>query len=248
MKEIFATRRRRFMDAVGDDAVVVIPGAGHKIRNSDVEYDFRQNSDFYYLTGFDEPDSILVLRAGHDEGESVLFVRPRDPAKEVWTGRRAGVEGAVRDYGVDAAFPISEFDERLKPLCAGARRVGYALGSGLTIEQTVVAAARQHRDQPRLEITGPDEFFNPQVVLHEHRIVKTEAELRCLRRASDITVEAHHEAMRVCRPGCWEYELQAALEYVFVAAGAERVGYSSIVAAGENATILHYNTNRMQVM
>ncbi len=246
VRSVFEARRTRLMDAAGDDAVLVIPSATMLVRNSDVEHDFRQNSDFYYLTGFDEPDAIAVLRPGH-ETPFVLFVRPRDKKAETWTGRRAGVEGAKNRYGADEAFKIDELDAKLPALLEGRERLGYTWGSNAALDKSVVGAARLHRTKPRIARVGPDITFDTEAILHETRLRKSEIELGILRRSAAITVEGHHEAMRLARPGAWEYELQAGLEYVFAAMGATRVGYSSIVAAGDNATILHYNTNRMTI-
>ena len=244
MTDIFAARRQRFMQAIGPDAAVIISSAGMKVRNSDVEYEFRQDSDFYYLTGFDEPDSLLVLRPGFDEERYVLFVRPRDPKAETWTGRRAGSEGAVERFGADAGFDNDKRDEELGRLLQGVDRLGFTVGIGDPTEATVLKAARMHRTKPRPLYTGPDILFDARALLHETRLIKTPAELPSLRRAAAITSEGHHEAMRVAAPGRDEYHVHAAIEYVFRAAGSARVGYGSIIASGESATILHYTANR----
>ncbi len=243
---IFKERRERLMAAAGDDAVFLIPSATMVSRNADVEHDFRQSSDFMFLTGFDEPDALAVLRPG-GEHPYALFVRPRDRKMETWHGRRAGVDGAKERYGADAAFPITELDKHLPGLVDGATRLGYTWGVDAHRDAKVVKATRKHRIKPREKFVGPDITFDPSALLHETRLRKTEREVELLRRAAAITCEAHHEAMRLGAPGVMEYELQAGLEYVFAASGATRVGYSTIVAAGDNGTILHYNTNRMRV-
>lgn len=244
MTDIYADRRQRFMDLVGADAAVVISSAGMKVRNADVEYAFRQDSDFYYLTGFDEPDSVLLLRPGFDEERCVLFVRPRDPKAETWTGRRAGTEGAVARFGADTAFEMSKLEEELGRLLQGVARLGFTVGIGDPVEATVLKAARHQWTKPRATFTGPDVIFDARALLHETRIIKSPAELVSLRRAGAITSEGHHEAMRVAAPGRDEYHVHAAVEYVFRASGSARVGYGSIVATGENGTILHYTANR----
>ncbi len=244
MTDIFASRRERFMQDVGDGAVVVISSARMSVRNSDVEYDFRQDSDFFYLTGLDEPDSLLVLRPGQDEERYVLFVRPRDAKVETWTGRRAGVLGAVDRYGADTAFEIGELEKELGRLLQGAERLGYTVGIGDPLEASVLKAARLHRSKARATFTGPDVIFDVRARLHETRLLKMPDELPALRRAAAITCEGHHEAMRLVAPGCDEYQLHAAVEYVFRSAGSQRVGYGSIVASADNATILHYTVNR----
>lgn len=243
---LFASRRARLLSALGDHTVAVVPGARLTARNSDVEHDFRQESTFFYLTGFEEPDSVLVLRAGSDT-PATLFVRPRDKTAETWTGRRAGVEGAVARFGVDAAHPVADLGKELERLFEGARRVAFTLGSDAEVQRHVIAAAQRHRTKARLAVRGPDAIVDLRCFVDDLRLVKTPAEVRALRRAGRVTAEGHHEAMRLSAPGVGEYELQAALEYTFKAAGAARVGYSSIVASADNATILHYNTNRMAI-
>lgn len=247
MSTPFARRRRHLMDAYGTGSILVIPGAHMVSRNSDVEHDFRQDSDFWFLTGFDEPDSVLVLAPGREGEETVMFVRPRDRDAETWTGRRAGVEGAVADYGADKAFLVDAFEVELARLCENAKQFCFTLGRDPDLDQKVIRAARRHRLQPRLGLDGPDHWSDPAVVLGEMRLHKDDEALADMRRAASITAHAHNEAMRLSAAGLGERELQAAIEYVFKAAGADRVGYSSIVAAGANATILHYNTNRMQI-
>jgi len=247
MTDIFASRRERFMNEVGDDVVVVISSARLKIRNSDVDYDFRQDSDFYYLTGFDEPDSVLVLRPGAAEERYVLFVRPRDAKAETWTGRRAGAEGVVERFGADAGFEIGDLDKELGRLLQGCERLGYTVGVGDPIEGAVLKAARLHRTKARATFTGPDIIFDVRARLAEARLIKMPDELPSLRKAAAITSEAHHEAMRLVRPGCDEYHLHAAIEYVFRSAGSARIGYGSIIASADNATILHYTENRRTI-
>ncbi|MCO4762467.1 MAG: aminopeptidase P N-terminal domain-containing protein [Myxococcales bacterium] len=243
-RALFAARRQALVSRLGAETVAVIPSARMTIRNSDVEFDFRQDSTFYYLTGFEEPDSVLVLSA--DAG-ATLFVRPRDKSAETWTGRRAGVDGAVADFGVDAAFPATELNAKLPGLLEGSERVAFTFGVDADVQTAVLKAAQRHRTSPRLPIAGPDTIVDLRKFTHDLRLLKTPEELVALRRAGRVTAEGHHEVMRSAAPGVWEYELQAALEYTFKAAGAARVGYSSIVAGGQNATILHYNTNRMQL-
>ncbi len=241
--EIFRARRQRLCEAYGAGTVIAVQSAHHSIRNHDVEHEWRQDSDFWYLTGFDEPDCVLVLVPGRAEGEAVVFVRPRDPAMETWNGRRAGVERAAQWLGADQAQDIGKFDEELGKLCEGARQVAWALGRDATFDARVIKAARKHRTQPRLFLDGPDHYTDLALVLSEQRLHKSQHEIELLRKAAAATAEAHHEAMRLCAAGVTERELQAAVEYVFRASGSDRVGYGSIVARGDNATILHYRDN-----
>ncbi|GMV41554.1 MAG: Xaa-Pro aminopeptidase 1 [Myxococcales bacterium] len=239
--EQFATRRARFMERMGS-GIAVIPAASLTVRNSDVDHEFRQDSAFYYLTGFEEPDAVLVLRPGHS-APFTLFVPPRDKEKETWTGRRAGPEGAKDHYGADAAFPLDALDAELAKLMEGADRLVYAVGSPL--DRRVLKAMRHHRTMPRSGAIGPDLIVEPASILDELRLRKSPDEIAALRQAADITSLGHREAMRVAAPGLWEYQVQAVMELSFRAHGSPRNGYPSIVAGGPNATILHYNTNRM---
>jgi len=242
--EVFAARRARLAAAFGPGTVIAVPAARPTIRNHDVDHEWRQDSEFWYLTGFDEPDCVLVLVPGRAGEESAIFVRPRDPKQETWNGRRAGVERAATRIGVAVAFDIGDFDREFGRLVEGACQVAWPIGRDAAFDQRVVAAGRRHRTQPRLHLTGPDHYVDVALVLSEHRMCKAPEEVELLRASAAITAAAHHEAMRVCRPGVDERQLQAAVEFVFRAHGSERVGYGSIVARGDNATILHYRENQ----
>ncbi len=237
----FIDRRQRLAEALGD-AIAVIPGGAETRRNNDVYYPFRQSSDFYFLTGFDEPDAVAVFNPSDPKERYVLFVRPRDRQMEIWNGRRAGVEGAVAAYGADSAYPIEELDERLRAWLIDQPTLYYRLGNpayDARLTRLIVelrgARSRGHNTPVRLEDPGP--------LLHAMRLVRTPAELAAQRRACEISGESHAEAMRYARPGLYEYQVQAALEYVFRVNGSPRNGYPSIVASGANACILHYSEN-----
>jgi Xaa-Pro aminopeptidase len=241
----FFERRQRFTAALGD-AMAVIPGAGECPRNGDVHFEFRQTSDFFFLTGFDEPDAVAVINPAHAKERYVLFVRPRDREMEIWNGRRAGVEGAIATYGADAAYPIDQLDAKLREFAVERPTLYYRLGNAAhdgritrLVADLRAARARGFSSPIRIEDPGP--------LLHELRLRKTPAEITRLRRACEISREAHAEAMRYAAPGLHEYEVQAALEYVFRSRGSARNAYPSIVASGANACILHYveNTRRM---
>jgi Xaa-Pro aminopeptidase len=242
----FAERRLRFMAAIGD-GLAVVPGAQEVVRNADTHYEFRQASDFYFLTGFDEPDAVAVFNPAHPKERYVLFVRPRDREMEVWTGRRAGVEGAVARFGADAAYPVEELDQRLRDWALDRPVLYYRLGnpahdSRITRLVGELRAGRSRGFSPpvRIEDPGP--------ILHELRLRRSADELARQRRACEISREAHTEAMRAAEPGLWEYQVQAVIEYVFRMNGARRNAYPSIVASGPNACILHYqdNSRRME--
>ncbi len=243
---LYAARRQRVLTLAGPGAAIIVPSARIAARNSDVDHDFRQDSDLYYLTGFDEPDAVAVLRPGQIP-EFALFLRPRDPDAETWHGRRLGVEGAVQRLGAGAAWQINELDSQLPGLLAGTDTVWHTLGRDAALDRSVVAAAQRHRRLPRGLERGPDRLVDLRALLSDVRMIKGEAEIAALRMAGQLSAEGHHEAMRLCAPGRWEFELQAALEVVFRLGGSPRNGYPSIVAGGDNATILHYNTNRMRV-
>jgi Xaa-Pro aminopeptidase len=229
------------MDQLGD-TIAIIPAGKMQTRNDDVEHAFRQNSDFFFLTGFTEPDSIAVLDPAHGSEQFTLFVRPRDPEMESWTGLRAGTEGAVDRFGADAAHTLDTFDNWLRNRLIGRSTVGYTLGESSDKRVLgAVSAAQAHAR--RAGVGTPNLVADPAAILHEMRLVKSPEEIDALRRACHISAVAHTEAMRFTRPGMNERQVQAAIEYVFMAMDSERIGYGSIVAGGDNATILHYVEN-----
>ncbi len=239
----YEQRRAAFTRGIGE-AVAVIPAARHAVRNADTEYEYRQNSDFYYLTGFDEPEALLVLAPHHETERSVLFLRPRDRTQEIWTGRRLGVEDAVAKLGFDAAYPITELAERLPKLLVGAPAMYYDLGFDEELDRKVLAAVKAARYEVRRGGSAPQSFTAPGLVLHEMRLHKNADEIAIMRRAAAASLAGHAAGMRATRPGLGEFELEAVIEYNYRLAGAQDVAYPSIVAGGANATILHYNTNR----
>lgn len=244
---VFAERRRHLLEALGGDAIAVLPTAPERVRSNDVEYRFRPHSDFYYLTGFAEPGALCVLQPGHPDHEYVLFVRPRDRERETWTGRRAGVEGAMVDYGADKAYPIDEVD-RLLPKWIGERdRLYGALNGDDAFARRLLEWFEHGRAGRQRSGTGPGGLLDAHEPVHEMRLFKGAAELAAMRRAAAISAEAHVAAMRAARPGSWEYEIEALVEYTFRRQGAAGPAYPSIVAAGPNTTILHYTTNDRQL-
>ncbi len=246
MRDEYRQRRQRVLQAI-EPGVLVVPSAPLAIRNNDVEYDYRQNSDFYYLSGFDEPESVLVL-GGSAEKPFTLFVRARDPEREVWDGARAGVDGAVADFDADQAFSIGELADKLPDLIQNTPRLFYRMGLDRRFDDSVLAALDRVRGRARQGVSCPSSIVDPGTVLHEMRLIKSKPELDLMRRAVEITHEAHVRAMAMTCPGMHEYEVEAALHEVFCKNGAERVAYSPIVGSGPNATVLHYrrNTRRME--
>jgi Xaa-Pro aminopeptidase len=237
--------RRAFLERLAErHAAAVVFTATSKLRNGDAEHRFRPDSDFWYLTGFAEAEAVLVLRPGTngDEPRSVLFLRDKDPEKEVWTGRRLGVAAAPAALGVDAAFPVGALRERLGDLLRGHARVVYRTGQDERRDREVLDVL----DELRRTVRGapvPVELVDPAAMLHEQRLVKGAAELECMRRAADVSREAHLAAMAAARPGAGEHEIDALLEYTFRRRGSTGPAYTNIVAGGANACILHYVEN-----
>ena len=232
------------MKRMEPNSVAILPAASEARRSNDTDYRYRQNSDFLYVTGFNEPEAVAVIAPSKDEGRYTLFVRPRDPEREVWDGRRAGVEGAKEVYGADASFTVAEFREKLGDLLNGARNLYYRLGDGNPeLDRIVVSEIARMRGMGRRGVQAPHTIIDPGTILHEMRLFKTVEELAHMQRAADIAADAHREAMSAAKPGMKEYEVEALVEYIFRRNGAAAPAYSSIVGAGVNATILHYINN-----
>ena len=241
--EIFRGRRKRFREAIAG-GVAVLPSAPVSVRSNDVEYVYRQDSDFYYLTGFAEPESVAVFAPGHKDGEYVLFVRPRDKERETWTGRRAAVEGATAEYGADKAYTVEELDRVLPRYLEGYERVYYPLGPNEKMNARMIDLMRRYQAlRPRVD-AAPSALLDPRDIIHEMRLFKHPAELERMRRAAAISGQAHARAMREARAGMMEWAVEAAVDYTFRSQGAAGPAYPSIVASGPNATILHYVTNQ----
>ncbi len=241
-REVFVGRRKRFMAAI-EDGVAVLPSAPVSVRSNDVEYIYRQDNDFYYLTGFAEPESVAVFAPGNPDGEFILFVRPRDREREIWTGRRAGVEGAVADFGADRAYQIDELDRVLPEILARVEKIYYPLGNNEPMNQRMVGWLRQCQAMRPRSGAGANSLLDPREILHEMRLFKEPEELEVMRRAIAISNLAHQRAMREARGGKGEWTVEAAIEYTFRSEGAAGPSYPSIVASGPNATILHYIHN-----
>jgi Xaa-Pro aminopeptidase len=235
----FAARRTQLLDAIGD-GVAVFPSAPLAVRNHDVEYPYRQDSDLYYLTGLDEPESVLVLTNQHAEHRMVLFVRRKKREREIWDGPRAGVEGAVEAFGADVAFPIDELPKRLPDYLGNVERLHYRLAQNDKADAQLFDCLNLLRRGGRRGVMAPETIIDSSMHLHEMRLRKSEAELATMRRAAGITKEAHLRAMQIASPGMHEYEIDAELLHIFRKHGSERPAYESIVGSGPNATILHY--------
>ena len=240
---IHALRRGRFIEQLGA-AAAVIPAAALTTHHADCEWPFRQDSDFFYLTGFDEPDAVALLLPHRPEGERfILFVQPKDPAAEVWTGFRWGTEGAVERYGADVAHPLDQLQERLPGYLNGAEAIAFRIGRHPAVEPLVLAAWGRQLDTYARSGEAALGLVAPTPILHRLRLRKDPHELERLREACRISAEAHELAREMTNPGMRESEVQAAIEAHFRASGARGPAYGSIVAGGDNACVLHYTAN-----
>ena len=240
----FKRRRRQLMQMMGPGSVAILPAAPEVVRNRDVHYPYRPDSDFYYLTGFSEPDAIAVLIPGRRQAEYVLFCRERDEKRERWDGPRAGQEKAVQEFGADDSFPIADCEEILPGLLEECTRVFYAMGSNPDLDKRLAEWVNQIRGKSRTGVHGPVEFIALDHYLHEMRLYKSTAEVQRMRHAAKITAAAHVRLMQTCRPGMHEYELEAEFIHECATRGARFQAYPSIVGGGGNACVLHYVDNR----
>ncbi|HYZ15808.1 MAG TPA: aminopeptidase P N-terminal domain-containing protein [Candidatus Acidoferrum sp.] len=239
----FVERRARVLEQLGD-GVMILPATVPALRNNDTEYEYRADSDLYYLTGFTEPEAVLVLAPQRTNERVVLFLRRRDRALETWTGKRLGVEAAAETLGVEAAYPIEELTTRLPEYLVGASQAFARLGANEAFDRLVHAAVEGARGRTRRGGIAPSSFVDPGTILHELRLIKDAGEIETMRGAAAITRLGHLAGMRATRPGLHEYQLESIIESTYRMNGAQDVAYPSIVAGGANATILHYNTNR----
>lgn len=232
-----------FMKRIGDDAIAIVPSARETVRSNDTHYRYRQDSDLFYLSGFAEPESIAVVKPSDKDAPYTLFVRPRDPEREIWDGKRAGVEGAVSEYGADAAHKYEEFAEKIGELMNNTSNLYYRVGVDADLDQIVIGHLRRLRALGRKGFSAPHTIIDTGAVLHEMRLIKSDQEIADMQRAADISAAAHVEAMKTARGGMKEFEIEALLEFSFRKNGAAAPAYTSIVGAGANATVLHYIEN-----
>ncbi len=239
----YKQRRSRLLQQLGTQCVALIPAAMLQPRNHDCVHPFRQHSDFHYLTGFAEPDAVALLCPHGKQGEFILFNRSDDPELALWDGACAGQAGACRDYGADAAFSIADLEELLPELLQGYDTIYYPMGSMPWLDELLFGYVQDYRKKTRKGELFPQQFINLDRVLHEHRLIKTPAEQACLRHVTELSAQAHRRAMQVCRPGLFEYQIEAELLHAFQQAGCRFTAYNSIVAGGANACVLHYTDN-----
>lgn len=246
---MFDERRRVFFSRLRDASAVFF-AAPETIRNNDVHNDYRQDSDFFYLTGFDEPSSVLVVSPQQEPGNQiVLFLRTRNPEREIWDGERLGVERAPEVLGVDRAFPIEELETRLPSYIEGARRVYYEMGreGHGEYDRTMLDAIAKARRARRRGVDTPGDLVDPAGVIHEMRLLKSDEEIEIMRRAAALTEQSHRRAMAVTRAGVKEYQIKAAMEFEWTMAGCERHAYPAIVGSGPNACVLHYRAGAREM-
>lgn len=242
-RQEFARRRRELMDNMEDNSIVILPAAPERRRNRDIDHAYRQDSDFWYLSGFPEPEAVMALIPGREHGEFVMFCRERDREMETWHGYRSGPEGAVKDFGADDAFPITDIDEILPGLIEGRDRVYYDMGRDPEFDRQVMSWVNTIRAKVRSGAHPPGEFLALNHFLHDQRLFKSALEMKVMRRAGEIAAAAHVRAMQVVEPGMYEYQLEAEYLHEFMRHGARSPAYPSIVGGGRNGCILHYVNN-----
>jgi Xaa-Pro aminopeptidase len=242
----YAQRREQLMARIGK-GTAVFRSAPMAVMHNDVEYNFRQDSDFYYLTGFNEPQAVAVLAPHHEEHKFVLFVRPKDPERETWTGYRVGVEAAKERYGADEVYPIAELDEKLPQYLEKADRIYYRMGRDRSFNDTILKHWQRLMWSYPKRGTGPIAIEDPAPTLHSLRQIKSPTELELMRTAAAISVDAHNRAREFAQPGRYEYQVQAEMEHTFRLRGGMGPAYPSIVASGANACVLHYTENVRQM-
>jgi len=242
-KKEFAKRRQRLIEIMGEDSIAVLPNAKVSTRNRDVDYIFRSDSNFHYLSGFDEPESVVVIVPGRPHGEYLLFCRERNLDKEIWDGYRAGQEGAIEKYGADDSYPFSDLNDILPGLLEGKEKVYYTMGNQPGFDERMVGWLNHLRNASRQGMQSPTEIVELDHVLNELRLFKSSAEIKAMRTAADISVQAHIRAMQFTQPGKWEYQVEAEIIHEFMKNDCRSPAYPSIVGGGENGCILHYIEN-----
>jgi Xaa-Pro aminopeptidase len=240
----FKHRQQRLLKTIGEDAIAIVVAANETLRSNDSHYYFRQDSNFYYLTGFPEPEAVAIFAPGYAEGEYILFNRQNDPAKEQWEGKRVGQNGACEIYGADLAYPIDNLEEYLSQLLQNRHKIYYDLGFSHRFDHKLTKTLNKMRAKACAGLQIPDAILSLQQILQEWRVVKLPEELTYLRKAAKISALAHKQAMKICQGGMMEYELEAQLLYDFYRQGCRSVAYNSIVAGGKNACTLHYDKNQ----
>jgi Xaa-Pro aminopeptidase len=240
----YASRRRDLMAMMQGNSIAVIAAAPEKIRSKDTHYPYKQSTNLSYLSGFPEPQSVMLLIPGRSQGEVVFFCRDKDPLRETWDGYRQGPAGAVQNFGADDAFPIDDIDDILPGMLEGRDRVYYGIGKDAEFDKHLMEWVNGVRDKRGSDAMPPGEFVDLDHLVNEMRLIKSAAEIKLMRKAGEISARAHRRAMQMSRPGLYEYQLQAEIEHEFMLSGATGPAYTSIVGGGKNGCILHYIENR----
>jgi len=240
----FKRRRKALMQQIGKGNIALIASASSRIRNRDVEYPFRQDSDFYYLTGFNEAESLAVFIPGREQGEYILFCREFDEKKALWEGAHAGLEGATQHYEADDSFPIDDLNDILPGMLENKAKVFYPMGRDSDLDHQILEWINNIRKQSRNGVNAPGELVSLEHILHEMRLFKSAAEMKLMRRAAQVSARAHVRAMQNCKPGMYEYQVESEIIHEFIQDGLRAVAYPSIVAGGKNACVLHYVENK----
>lgn len=239
----FKKRRKQLMQRIGKGNLALISSAPNRVRNRDVNYPFRQDSDFYYLTGFNEPDSLAVFIPGREQGEYILFCKEFDEKKALWEGAHAGLEGATQHYAADDSFPIDDLNDILPGMLENRTKVFYPMGRDSELDHKLLDWINHIRKQSRTGISAPGELVSLEHIVHEMRLFKTAEELKLMRHAAEISAAGHVKAMQHCKAGLYEYQIEAEIVSHFLHQGLRAVAYPSIVASGKNACTLHYTEN-----
>lgn len=240
----FKKRRTALMKQIGKGNIAIIAGAAHQTRNRDVLYPYRQDSDFFYLTGFNESESLAVFIPGREQGEYVLFCREFDETKALWEGAHAGLEGATKHFEADDSFPIDDLDDILPGMLENKAKVFYPMGKDSELDHKLLEWINHIRRQSRTGVTAPGELVSLEHIVHEMRLFKSPTEIKLMRRAAEVSARAHVRAMRFCKPGLHEYQIEAEMLHEFVQDGLRATAYPSIIASGKNACVLHYIENK----
>lgn len=245
--KIYEKRRAIFFEKMLDNSIAILSASPTYLRNNDIEYPFRQNSDLLYLTGFSEPRSVAVFDKSEIGNRFILFCMDRDPEVEQWVGYRFGQTGALEKFGADEAYSINEIDQHIPNLMLRKDRVYHAYGRNFEFDQRVIGWMNKVRSQLRSGFNIPGEIINLEGITHEMRIIKEEEEINLLQKSADINVGAFLNVIPQCKPGMFEYDLVAMLSYYYQKHGALELSFGAIVGSGENSTILHYEHPRSQL-
>ena len=243
----FNKRRKQLMQQVCRGNIAIIASAPTLIRNRDVNFPFRQDSDFYYLTGFNEANALAVFIPGREQGEYILFCEEFDEKKALWEGAHAGLEGATKHYCADDSFPIDDLDDILPGLLENKAKVFYPMGRDSELDHSLLEWVNRIRRQSRTGISAPLEFISLEHILHEMRMFKSAAEIQLLKQATEVSAKAHIRAMQICKPGLFEYQIEAEIVHELMNHGLRAVAYPSIVAGGQNGCVLHYTDNNARL-